>query len=432
MAAARAQLAARSRASTAGTGSTAARPTSSCRRSTTTTTPCAPPATSPTATTSPRTSPTAPSSSSADLRAVDVDQPFFLYFVPGACHSPHHAPPEWIERYRGRFDAGWDEWREATLARQQARGLLPAGHRALAPAAVGAGLGRPRPERPARWPPGSWSASPGSSRTPTPRSVGSSSSSSETGDLDDTLVVVVLRQRRQRRGRAARVDQRRPAGQRRPGPAAESCAGGSTSSADRRPTTTTRGAGPWPGNTPFRRWKREVHEGGVADPCIVRLADPATGGGAGASAASSSTPSTCSRPCSSSLGVEAPTDLGDVAQPPLDGTSFAYLLGRDGGGSRSATRRSTSRCSGAARSTTRAGRPSRSSRSGPSTTTGSTRRPVRRRRVGAVPRRRRPVGVHDLAAREPDRLAAHGRAVVGRRPSATRCSRSTTGRSTRS
>ena len=41
-----------------------------------------------------------------DLRQVDPDKPFFAYFCPGACHSPHQAPPEWIERYRGRFDSG--------------------------------------------------------------------------------------------------------------------------------------------------------------------------------------------------------------------------------------------------------------------------------------------------------------------------------------
>ena len=62
-----------------------------------------------------------------DLRAVDASKPFFMYFCTGACHSPHQAPPEWIARYRGRFDVGWDGWREATLARQIAAGLLPPG-----------------------------------------------------------------------------------------------------------------------------------------------------------------------------------------------------------------------------------------------------------------------------------------------------------------
>ena len=50
-----------------------------------------------------------------DLRATDADRPFFLYFATGACHSPHHAPREWIERYRGVFDDGWDALRERVL-----------------------------------------------------------------------------------------------------------------------------------------------------------------------------------------------------------------------------------------------------------------------------------------------------------------------------
>ena len=57
-----------------------------------------------------------------DLRAVDCDQPFFLYFCTGACHSPHHAPSEWIDRYRGRFAQGWDRWRQETYDRQLATG----------------------------------------------------------------------------------------------------------------------------------------------------------------------------------------------------------------------------------------------------------------------------------------------------------------------
>ena len=60
-----------------------------------------------------------------DLRQVDTGKPFFLSFCPGACHSPHQAPAEWIDRYRGRFDRGWDAWREATLARQIELGVLP-------------------------------------------------------------------------------------------------------------------------------------------------------------------------------------------------------------------------------------------------------------------------------------------------------------------
>ena len=54
------------------------------------------------------------------------DKPFFMYFAPGATHAPHHAPPEWSAKYKGRFDAGWDALREETFARQKKLGAIPA------------------------------------------------------------------------------------------------------------------------------------------------------------------------------------------------------------------------------------------------------------------------------------------------------------------
>jgi arylsulfatase A-like enzyme len=53
------------------------------------------------------------------------DKPFFCYFAPGATHAPHHVPAEWSDRYRGRFDAGWDALREEILARQKELGVVP-------------------------------------------------------------------------------------------------------------------------------------------------------------------------------------------------------------------------------------------------------------------------------------------------------------------
>jgi arylsulfatase len=54
------------------------------------------------------------------------DKPFFMYFATGAVHAPHHVPKEWIEKYKGKFDAGWDEVREQTVARQKEMGMIPA------------------------------------------------------------------------------------------------------------------------------------------------------------------------------------------------------------------------------------------------------------------------------------------------------------------
>jgi arylsulfatase A-like enzyme len=57
---------------------------------------------------------------------VRPDHPFFAYYASGATHSPHMAPREWIERFKGRFDQGWDNLREETFARQKKMGIIPA------------------------------------------------------------------------------------------------------------------------------------------------------------------------------------------------------------------------------------------------------------------------------------------------------------------
>jgi arylsulfatase A-like enzyme len=58
-------------------------------------------------------------------KALTPDKPFFMYFVPGATHAPHHVPTVWSDKYKGKFDAGWDVLREETLARQKKLGVVP-------------------------------------------------------------------------------------------------------------------------------------------------------------------------------------------------------------------------------------------------------------------------------------------------------------------
>jgi arylsulfatase A-like enzyme len=53
------------------------------------------------------------------------DKPFFTYFAPGATHAPHHVPKEWADKYKGKFDQGWDKLREETFARQKKLGVIP-------------------------------------------------------------------------------------------------------------------------------------------------------------------------------------------------------------------------------------------------------------------------------------------------------------------
>ena len=59
-------------------------------------------------------------------KALMPDKPFFVYFAPGATHAPHHVPKEWADKYKGKFDQGWDALREETFARQKKLGVVPA------------------------------------------------------------------------------------------------------------------------------------------------------------------------------------------------------------------------------------------------------------------------------------------------------------------
>jgi arylsulfatase len=60
-------------------------------------------------------------------QSMTPDKPYYVYFATGATHAPHHVPKEWIAKYRGKFDQGWDKLREETFARQLEMGIIPAG-----------------------------------------------------------------------------------------------------------------------------------------------------------------------------------------------------------------------------------------------------------------------------------------------------------------
>jgi arylsulfatase A-like enzyme len=59
-------------------------------------------------------------------KSVTPDRPFFIYYAPGATHAPHHVPKEWIDKFKGQFDQGWDKYREETFQRQLQLGVIPA------------------------------------------------------------------------------------------------------------------------------------------------------------------------------------------------------------------------------------------------------------------------------------------------------------------
>ena len=200
-----------------------------------------------------------------DAKAIAPDKPFFLYYAPGACHAPHHAPKEWIDKFKGQFDMGYEALREQTLARQKEMGLVPPDTE-LPPInpigtpetrtgpdgkpfpldgrhqAVGLAVRRREAALRRGWPRSTRASWP----TPTTTSAGCSTTSSASGERENTLVHPGVRQRRQRRGRPQRLGQREPVLQRHPRRPRGRTSPCSTSSAAPRPTTTTRTAGRWP------------------------------------------------------------------------------------------------------------------------------------------------------------------------------------------
>jgi arylsulfatase len=67
-----------------------------------------------------------------DAKVIAPDKPFFLYYAPGAAHAPHHVPQEWADKYAGRFDMGYEAYRELVFANQKKLGIIPE-HTELSP-----------------------------------------------------------------------------------------------------------------------------------------------------------------------------------------------------------------------------------------------------------------------------------------------------------
>ena len=124
-------------------------------------------------------------------QAMTPDKPFFIYFAPGAVHAPHHAPKSFIEKYKGKFDAGWQKYREETFARQKAMGIIPrtpSSPRCPTTSRTGRSSATTRRRStPCRWRP-----SPASPSTPTSRSAGWWTPSTSLGVLDNTLFIYIM------------------------------------------------------------------------------------------------------------------------------------------------------------------------------------------------------------------------------------------------
>ena len=258
----------------------------------------------------------------ADSKQIDPDKPFYLHLCFGATHAPHHAPKEWADKYAGKFDQGWDAYREQTFARQKELGIAPAD----------AELSRHDPDVP------DWGSVPEPARKLYARMMevfaGFLSHTDhhlgrlldflqERGELDNTIVMVIS---------------------------------DNGASAEGGPTGTTNEAqffnnaqesledslalideigGPkhfnhypwgwtWAGNTPFRRWKRETYRGGASDPFIVHWPQGIKAKGEVRTQYAhiiDLVPTVLDV-----LGIDPPPTIRGVTQSPIQGVSFAHTF----------------------------------------------------------------------------------------------------------
>ncbi len=257
-----------------------------------------------------------------DLRTVAPDKPFFMYYCLGAGHAPHHVEPEWIERYRGQFDLGWDRWREQVFERQLASGVVPAGTRLS-----------PRPQWVKAWDSLDADAKRLYARQmevyaafleQTDHHVGRVVDFIEQlGELDNTLIMLASDNGASAEGGehgsfnenqfANRVE-----------PTIEQNLKHLDDWGSVRSFPNYSWGWAWAGNTPLRRWKRYLHQGGMSDPLIVHW--PAGIRARGEVRGQYVHVVDIAPTILEALGLAAPTQLNGVTQRPLEGVSFAHSL----------------------------------------------------------------------------------------------------------
>ncbi len=118
-------------------------------------------------------------------------KPFFIYYVPGGTHAPHQPTPEWIAKFKGKFDMGWNALRDSIFANQKRLGVIPANTQLTPVAGRPAEVGHADCPRRRSSSPGRWRSSPPTWPTPTTRSAGSSRRSRTCGKLDNTLIIYI-------------------------------------------------------------------------------------------------------------------------------------------------------------------------------------------------------------------------------------------------
>ena len=250
------------------------------------------------------------------------DKPFFLNFCPGAAHAPHQVGPEWIEKYKGAFDMGWDGYREVVFERQKARGIIPAD----------AVLSPRDPDVP------EWDGLPPEQQKLNARFMEVFAgflehadhhlgrlldSLQEIGELDNTLVMVISDNGASSEGGASGAFNEMSSFNNRWETVDEVLPRidelGGTTSYNHYPWGWS-----WAGNTPFRRWKKEVYRGGVTDPFVVSW--PAGMAARGEIRSQYAHAIDMVPTVLAAIGIEAPTTLRGVTQSPLEGVSFKHTF----------------------------------------------------------------------------------------------------------
>ncbi len=246
------------------------------------------------------------------------DKPFFLYLAFGAMHAPHHVPPQWVEPYRGRYDEGWESWREGVFGRQLDGGVVPQGT-ALTP----------RPP----WVP-EWSALPADERrmharmqevfagflTHTDAQVGRLISFlDQIGKLDNTLVLLFSDNGASAEGgikgsvNEHRFTARVPESVEDNLAALDDWGGFST-------YNHYSWGWAWAGNTPLRLWKRYTWLGGTRTPLIVHW--PAGMGASGEVRRQLAHVIDLYPTVLDACGVPVPDEVDGARQLPVDGSSL--------------------------------------------------------------------------------------------------------------
>ena len=257
-----------------------------------------------------------------DLRTVAPKKPFFMYYCLGAGHAPHHVEPEWIENYHAKFDRGWDLWREEVFARQLTMGIVPPGTRLS-----------PRPPWVRAWADLSAAAKRLYARQmevyagfleQTDHHIGRVVDFlEELGELDNTLLLLASDN-----GASAEGGEHGSFNELQFPNLVEASVEDNLAHLDEWGSVKSypnySWGWAWAGNTPLRRWKRYLHQGGMSDPLVVHWPKgiAARGEVRGQYAHVVDVAPTIL----DALGIVAPRVLNGVAQRPIEGVSFAHTF----------------------------------------------------------------------------------------------------------